>query len=192
MKKEVDRSSKKIACLGWGSLIWDPRELPIRDSWFDDGPLLPIEFSRKSNDGRLTLVIDQLGTIVRSFWALMAETDLAKAREALRLRERCNREDIGFWKNREKAPTDIVNLPAWANARGIDAVIWTALAPRFDFQNISKIRPTKDDAVRYLKHIVNGNNPAADLAQTYIRMAPKQVDTEYRRAFEKEFGWSPY
>jgi hypothetical protein len=47
----------KIAVLGWGSLIWQPRELRISlPIWKTDGPELPVEFARVSMDGRLTLV----------------------------------------------------------------------------------------------------------------------------------------
>ena len=52
-----------IAILGWGSLVPDPRGLPIADGWHQAGPVLPIEFSRISKDGQragcLTLVIPQ-------------------------------------------------------------------------------------------------------------------------------------
>lgn len=51
----------KIAILGWDSLIWDPRSLKydVNTGWLTDGPKLPIEFARISNDGRLTLVIKE-------------------------------------------------------------------------------------------------------------------------------------
>ena len=53
----------KIAILGWGSLIWNQNGLPVKGQWKKNGPVLPIEFSRVSRDGRLTLVIDE--TMVR-------------------------------------------------------------------------------------------------------------------------------
>src|SRR5882757_9070612 len=76
-----------IACLGWGSLIWRPDNLLIRREWFGDGPLLPIEFVRQSNDGRLTLVITDTAKAVRTLWALMATDDLNTAKQSLKIRE---------------------------------------------------------------------------------------------------------
>ena len=64
----------KIACIGWGSLIWNSGVLKIRNKWYEDGPILPIEFSRISDDGRVTLIIDKSGTPVRTLWALMTST----------------------------------------------------------------------------------------------------------------------
>ncbi len=48
----------RIACLGGGSLVWDPGGLPIQRSWFCGGPFAPVEFTRQSSGGRITLVID--------------------------------------------------------------------------------------------------------------------------------------
>ena len=33
-------------------------EMNIENKWFEDGPLLPIEFTRQSDNGRMTLIID--------------------------------------------------------------------------------------------------------------------------------------
>ncbi len=69
-------------------MIWDQRDLPIVGEWQHGGPVLPIEFSRISNDGRLTLVIDeQHGADVVTRYARSACTDLTDAIGSLRKRE---------------------------------------------------------------------------------------------------------
>ena len=52
----------KSAVLAWGSLVWDPRDLQLAAEFAPNGPLLPIEFCRVSDDGRLTLVVDETFT----------------------------------------------------------------------------------------------------------------------------------
>ena len=70
-------AAPRIGCLAWGSLLWDPRTLPLAAAFEHDGPLLPIEFSRVALDGRVTLVIDPLGAVVRTYWAPLAVDGLA-------------------------------------------------------------------------------------------------------------------
>jgi hypothetical protein len=31
-----------IAGLGWSSLVWDPRDLPVQRQWFTDGPFVQV------------------------------------------------------------------------------------------------------------------------------------------------------
>jgi hypothetical protein len=178
----------RIACLGWGSLIWNTGILPIQREWFKDGPFAPIEFTRQSSDGRMTLVIDPTASPVRLLWAHMLSLDLASAREALRDREGITAKEwqskIGAWQHGEPAPAIIPDLDRWADAHGLDAAIWTALGPKFDNREAS---PSADQVVQYLRRLTG---TVRDNARRYIERAPRQIDTEYRRRIEAALGWS--
>ena len=177
-----------IACLGWGSLIWDPRNLPIRRYWFDDGPLIPIEFARQSKDDRITLVIAPGARPVRSLWALMDSDSLDEAREQLQLREGTENPDyIGNWSRKQESPRDIPKLSEWAAARNIHSVIWTALPP--GLKGDDNEHPGVEDVLRHLRAL---SGTARDNAERYIRRAPRQIDTDYRRRIEAELEWSPW
>jgi hypothetical protein len=185
--------AKSIACLGWGSLIWDTRSLPVRRPWFVDGPLLPIEFARQSDDGRITLVLAPgLVPPVRSLWSLMSVDVLDEARESLRKRENIPEKNaaayIGHWTKGMGAEgigaEGIVgHIKSWAERLGLEAVIWTNLPPKF---NRREEFPTADQVLAYLRSL---EHESRQNAERYIRLAPQQIDTEYRRTIERELGW---
>ena len=58
----------KSVVLAWGSLVWDPGKLQTVGKFTANGPLLPIEFCRVSDDGRLTLAIDEsFGALCKAY-----------------------------------------------------------------------------------------------------------------------------
>lgn len=178
-----------IACLGWGSLVWDPRELPIQRHWFDDGPFVKVDFLRKSKDGRVTLVLDRVALPVRSLWTVMDTTDLASAREALRKREGIpltNSTCIASWSIGEGEPQLIVELPKWARSHGLSDVVWTALPAKFNDEDGQA--PSPDEVIKYLRGL---SGTVRDMAERYIRFAPRQIDTVYRRRIEAALQWTP-
>jgi hypothetical protein len=174
-----------IACLGWGSLVWDPRELPIQRRWFEDGPLVSVEFQRQSDDGRMTLVVSRNTPRVRVLWSIMDTDDLGLAREALAKREGCRNIDrIGAWSGDDEAPQSIPTLRDWASTNKLMGVIWTALPPKFGGEDVT---PTEEQVVSYLGAL---RGTKRDNAERYVRRAPPQIDTPYRRAIESTLGWT--
>lgn len=178
----------KIGCIGWGSLIWDPQGLLINKHWNEDGPHLPVEFLRKSDDGRLTLVLHEDFLPVPTLWSLMTTEDLDQAIESLMVREKCTTtRPIGAIRKSDPLPENGIKqtIHAWVQNKDLDAVIWTNLGPRF--RDTNGVVPKKEEALEYLAQLPDS---IKKLAETYIRRAPVSVKTQYRCEFEKAFGWT--
>jgi hypothetical protein len=172
----------KIAILGWGSLIWNLKGLPVTGDWVRGGPVLPIEFSRVSSDGRLTLVIDEInGAKVTTRYALSARTNVKDTVEDLRVREGTTSGWIGFLdltQAKQSSEMTVMNqIKAWAKNQGIDAVVWTALPPNFEEKTGNLF--SAESAIAYLKVL---SERECQNALHYITKAPEEVDTPLRRA----------
>jgi len=171
-----------IAILAWGSLIWDKRELRISSEWNHDGVKLPIEFSRISKDGRLTLVIDEkFGTLVDTYWAISDSSDLEESIENLRQREGTIKERIGFLdlKNERKrtllSESFIDKIEHWASERNLSAVIWTDLSS--NFKEKQGVDYSIANAISYLKSL---EGEVKEKADKYIKESPKQTMTNLK------------
>ncbi len=174
-----------IVCLGWGSLIWNPDSLKVKGEWQSDGPSLPIEYARQSKDGRLTLVIVPGLPEVASLWIELDCSNLEQAIEALRVREGMPTGfNVGRWPS-QKQYSSSGAIGAWAIAKGITGVVWTALPAKF--RNQSSRVPTRAEAIEHF----NSLSPDARLvAKNYVQRTPNQVRTQLRDAFEQELGWT--
>jgi len=153
--------NKKIALLAWGSLIPNPGRLyTILDRWKPDGPKLPIEFARKSNDGRLTLVIFDIYKNIPERWIetnwslmLIPITSVRHAISFLAEREKCPSNMIGlFYPKKDFTSEDeiIKSINIWALEKEIDAVIWTNLPATFNSEDeiLSYVLSLKGDVYR--------------------------------------------
>ncbi|MEJ7609906.1 MAG: hypothetical protein WKF88_01875 [Ferruginibacter sp.] len=189
----------KIAILGWGSLIWQPKDLKIDTSigdkgWFTDGPLLPIEFARISKNRRLTLVIksDALEQTTLYAFSIYPTTELAVL--DLALREGTCRNSIGSYERGDnKLHTAefgfVKRIKDWLEEHeGIDAVVWTNLGEKMFYENDKAEKVPVTDPILYLKGL---KGEASVLAEEYIRKTPKQINTLLRTKIEKELGWLP-
>lgn len=180
----------RIACLGWGSLIWKWHPLRLSSPWFNDGPVLPVEFARESDGGELATVLCPGAAEIAVFWALVDGDDLDTACEQLRVREGIpvDRTDaIGVVPPRSGHASKACSEPiaSWAKAKHIDAVIWTALPPRSD--GVEGRAPDADEAVKYLTSL---RGAAAAHAEDYIRRVPPEISTRNRLEIARKLGWT--
>ena len=177
-----------FACLGWGSLIWEPGDLPTSHEWREDGPKLPLEFARKSNDGRMTLVVCEQGTECQTLWSTLSSTSVEEARGALAKREGLpSNKNAAFWTSSGTSGHLGAGLvEAWANKLGFAGVVWTGLPPKSPVTEKNNDHPSIEDVISYLGSL---DGHSAIRAEEYIRKAPKQIATAYRNSIIEEFGW---
>lgn len=171
-----------IGCLGWGSLVWDPRTLPVAGEWRTDGPLLPLEFARESGDGRITIVLCDGVRAVHSCWAMLAVEDVSAGIVALAERESITTriaKDIGWWNSVDGKSHGVCasEIESWAKKLGLDGVVWTNLP--CGFKSNRGQMPTQAEV---LAHFAKLEGEALEKSKRYVLMAPPQIDTEYRRA----------
>lgn len=178
----------RIACIGWGSLVWKPGVLHCAGPWQMGGPSLPIEFARTSQDGRLTMVLLDGAPLVPTRFVELSYATAEQAQEALAGREGSGVESIGLWPGPEpKYPVGATAIAEWAAAGGFDAVVWTALRPKFRgvFEQVPE---NADDVLSYLREL---DEETMARAREYVSKAPPELRTPYRAVIEAELGWLP-
>jgi hypothetical protein len=188
----------KSVILAWGSLVWDPRDLRIAGKFMANGPLLPIEFCRVSDDGRLTLAIDEtFGALCKTYSAPSSLESLDAARDNLCQREgMTDARAIGFVEpasNRqsdlamESHPQAVATIAAWAESLGYDSAIWTALASNFNDWGKGGEPFSVSAALQYLETLEREDSAKFAQALSYIRKAPPEVETPVREEVAKRW-----
>jgi hypothetical protein len=206
-ERVVEEVILKSAVLAWGSLVWKPRELKTAAPFAPDGPLLPIEFCRISDDGRLTLVIDEtVGDVCTTYSTPSAFDDLDAALLNLWMREGPGAESpprdvrrhgrVGFVEPAsgrqsdvamQRHPQVVATIAAWAESNGYDAAIWTALESNFDQSGKGGEPFSVTAALRYLETLERDDAAAFGRALTYIRNAPSEIQTPVRDEVAKRW-----
>jgi hypothetical protein len=194
--------SRSIVCVGWASLIWEPSEHPgaplakqgvhpgLVDeggSWHPDGPALPLELARDSTfrGARfVSWVVTPGATESPTLWASLDVSSLDEAIIALATREGVEPSQIDRWPGSGGAIPELVG--AWATHANHDAVVWTALTPKWQTEH----RTPLESEVLALLVDLDARGEAAH-AERYIRNTPRQTASPYRTAIEARLGWTP-
>jgi hypothetical protein len=181
-----------IAIIGWGSLLWDRRELPLASRWRPDRPELPIEFARISKNGHVTLVIRLGQRSIRAYWALVDAPSLEQARRHLQRREDARRErdihsvDRNGHTLGEPRPEITSTVQRWLGAHDLDGAVWTGLES--NWERVTGTPLTPQNVAARLDALAGDTLRAA---REYVERAPPQTRTPIRIHLETVLGWTP-
>ena len=179
-----------IVYFGWGSLIWAPRSLKTIGRWKNDGPLLPIEFARISQDRRLTLVLYPQALNNPVLWIQASQHTLQGAIENLRQRESTQKRRIGYVSvyddtpHCEVVPEMLKTIQTWIYKKEIDCAVWTDLPSNFSEK--TGMTFCAENVVTYLKNL---SKERQEQAKTYIQKAPSQIKTPIRTFICQQLEW---
>jgi hypothetical protein len=188
----------KIACIGWGSLVWQddhPKAFAQIGPWKPGGPGVKVEFARISKDHRVTLVLDRDSPTSQAWWCLMEAQELRQAVKLLADREGIGevyqKTSVGSWKCGEPEPENPFSLALWASQNGVDAVIWTKLG-------CSSPNPSGGDPIprekpslsKLIEHVIFFKNDTVthEKIREYVEKAPAEIITTYRKDLENFLG----
>jgi len=100
---------------------------------------------------------------------------VGEARDNLRHREETSGSNIRSWVRGLSVDDETAGKVAlWATERSVDAVVWTALEPKFSGEQRA---PTQGEAVSYLS---SPGGETQEMAEEYVRRAPEQIVTQLR------------
>ena len=191
MQGSSGKPGTKIAILGWGSLLWDKshKEFDERhDDWKFDGPVLKLEFSRKSASrlNALTLVIDPVhGQECQVAYTMSKRASAEEAIADLCAREKTKRENIvgtfadgSHCQGRDAHSIGVISQ--WAKDKSIDVVLWTDLRGSFD--GVVK----RDFLNAAVNHVQRLPPEGKAMAAEYVWRAPDFVVTPLRETLQAE------
>ena len=182
----------KIGILAWGSLYWDLGSLKIIDEWKSDGVILPIEFSRISDNGkgRLTLVIDEVnGSEIKTYWNTSSFSNLEKSIKDLKDREKTTNRNIGYIdlienKSYSKFSESLIKqIKNWAELKKLEAVIWTDLES--NFYKYTNLDFSIENGLEYINNL---DKITQEKAIEYINKAPEQTITKLRNRYNTVYN----
>lgn len=172
-----------IAVICWGSIFWDKGSLKTTGEWKNDGPELPLEFSRISSYGkskeRVTLVLDESGQMCVTYWDIMAAKDLKTARNNLRDREGSVTDDIHTYLRGQNPLSPVaIQIESWlVNYPEIDAVVWTGLE-----SNWAELRNVEFSKENFIQYLESKKNSLIKIKEYFLKV-PEQSQTGTWTAF---------
>lgn len=178
----------KVAVLGWGYLVWDPRSLDIDTPWQPDGPSLPIEFARFADPPRLLPVLLEGTPLQPTLWSLSRKQSVLAVAADLAVREGVSPLDIGQWARAEATrPSSGIEatIADWVESKGLDGAVWRAVQP--NLPDGSPGLSSQELRLAFLRELV-ATGRAHD-AREYFERMPAQIRTPFQELVRQEFGW---